>query len=130
MKRVMMIFALLALSTEVQAQDLKYAEPPSPYAPEGLIPLSDEQQKALEVYAFDTVICKVNAVPSGFVIVAEGSSVQCPGSFPNTWTIKRPGVTEVVCKVSPIPSSYVIQGEGSSVQCPGSFPNTWTIRRV
>lgn len=108
----------------------RYADPSKPYSPEGLTPLTDEEKKKLEIYPFDVVICKISQVPSGYVIVAEGSSVSCPGSFPNTWTIKLPSATEVVCKVSPVPSNYVIQGEGSSVSCPGSFPNTWTIRRV
>ncbi|WP_344750756.1 hypothetical protein, partial [Micromonospora olivasterospora] len=29
-------------------------------------------------------ICKSSPIPAGYVIIAEGSSISCPGSFPNT----------------------------------------------
>jgi hypothetical protein len=76
------------------------------------------------------VICKGQQIPSGYVIVAEGSSISCPGNFPNTWTIKQPALTETVCSVSPVPNGYVVVGTGSSISCPGNFPNTKTIRKV
>ena len=123
------IFSLAAISFSY-AQAPRSADPPKLYSPDGLTPLPNDQLKRLNAYPFDVVICKNNQIPSGYVIVGEGSSISCPGSFPNTWTIKPPGVTEVVCKVSPIPSNYVIQGEGSSISCPGSFPNTLSIRHV
>jgi hypothetical protein len=121
--------AALAISG-AYAQAPREAEPAKPYSPEGLSPIPEDQIQRLRAFPFDVVICKINQIPGGYVIIAEGSSVSCPGPFPNTWTIKQPGATEVVCKVSPIPSNYVVQGQGSSVSCPGSFPNTWTIRRV
>jgi hypothetical protein len=129
--RLLLACAACAISVPcVFAQVAQRDEPAKAYSPEGLAPLTNDQVERLKTYPFDVVICKTNQIPAGYVIVAQGSSVSCPGSFPNTWTIKQPGATEVVCKVSPIPGNYVIQGEGSSVSCPGSFPNTWSIRRV
>jgi hypothetical protein len=36
-----------------------------------------------------TTICKSQPVPTGYVIIREGISGSCPGSFPNTRTIRR-----------------------------------------
>ena len=97
-----------------------------------LSPLTDDQLAKLETVPAGEIvtICQGQAIPSGWVIVSQGSSINCPGNFPNTWNIKKPGATEVVCSVSPIPANYVIVGQGSSINCPGSFPNTETIRKV
>ena len=93
--------------------------------------LSTEQFQKLESFPAGKIsICKDQQIPQGYVIVSQGSSIACPGSFPNIWNIKRPGSTEVVCNISPIPSDYVKIAEGSSIGCPGSFPNTWTIQKV
>ena len=72
-------------------------------------------------------ICKNQAIPSGYVIIREGSRASCPGNFPNTWTITIPASTQTICKISPFPSGYVIIRESSSAGCPGNFPNTWII---
>jgi len=97
-----------------------------------LKPLNKDQLKKLETLPGGErlVICKGYAIPTGWVIIGEIPSTSCPGSFPNAWVIKQPGLTEVVCKVSPIPSNYVRIGEGPSTSCPGHFPNAWTIHRV
>jgi len=75
-------------------------------------------------------ICKNQPVPSGWVVVWEGSIASCTGNFPNAWDIKQPGATETICKVSPIPSGYVIQGELSFASCWGSYPNARDIRKL
>ena len=95
-------------------------------------PLTEEELHRVESLpaGSSVVICKGQQIPTGYVIIAEGSSISCPGNFPNTWTIKKPAMTEVVCSVSPIPSGYVVIGTGSSISCPGNFPNTKTIKKV
>lgn len=80
------------------------------------------------------VICANQPIPSGFVIIAAGSSMSCPGwsaTGTNTFTIKRPGNQEVVCSNSPIPAGYVIIAAGSSMGCTGwsaTGTNTFTIK--
>lgn len=110
----------------------KRAKKPKTLNQREMTPLTKDQLNRLEALPAGEIvgICKGQAIPSDMVIVGEGSSINCPGHFPNIWYIKRPGTTEVVCKVSPIPPDYVKVGEGSSISCPGSFPNTWTIRKV
>jgi len=99
---------------------------------QGGTPLSDADLQRLDLLPLNgtIAICKGQQVPDGWVIIAEDSSIDCPGDFPNTWIIKKPAGTDVVCQVSPIPAGYVKIGEGNSVNCPGIFPNTWTIRKV
>lgn len=132
MKSLYSIFlaAFFVFDCAAFAGEPKKADPPKAYDGEGLAPLAPSDVDRLKVFPFDVSICKINAIPAGYIIVSEGSSISCPGSFPNAWTIRQPGQTDVACKVSPIPSNYSIIGEGSSIQCPGSFPNTWTIRRI
>ena len=126
------IIAACLIPMTVAAQAGRMAEEPKPIDQSKLTPLTPEQLKKLQDVRPDSIvsICKNQQVPSGWVIVSEGSNAFCPGNFPNTWNIKQPGATETICKVSPMPSGYVIQGEGSHAFCPGRFPNTWHIRRL
>jgi hypothetical protein len=97
------------------------------------IPLSDAALKLLEELPVDSTIeiCKNQQIPVGYVIVGQGINISCPPPLPNTWKIKRPGLTEIICSVSPIPANYVVTGTGFDAACPGvSFPNTKTIQQV
>ncbi len=98
----------------------------------GLSPLTEDQLAKLNAVSAGEIIaiCKGQTIPNGWVIVSEGSSINCPGNFPNTWNIKKPGSQETVCSVSPIPPDYVVVGEGNNIYCPGSFPNAKIIRKV
>jgi hypothetical protein len=79
---------------------------------------------------FPVTICKNQAIPDGWVITSETSTISCNGDFPNAWTIERPGPFTTICRVSPIPNGYKVTGTGSSATCPGSFPNTVTIQPI
>ena len=105
---------------------------PRPLSQKGMSSLTADQIAKLGTAAAGEIIaiCKTQDIPGGWVIVSEGSSINCSGKFPNTWNIKKPGAREVVCSVSPIPPDYAVAGQGDSVYCPGSFPNTKTIRKI
>ena len=132
MKRANFIVAIVLFSTSVSGEVVNMAEEAQKIDQSKLEPLTTEQMKKInEAAPLTTIsICKNQQVPSGYVIISEGSNAFCPGRFPNTWDIKQPSQFETVCKVSPIPNNYVIQGEGSNAFCPGRFPNTWDIRRI
>jgi hypothetical protein len=80
--------------------------------------------------ASSVVICKNQAIPAGWVIIAQTTNFACSTDLNNAYVIKLPDATEVVCSYSPIPQGYVITGTTTNFACSTDINNAWLIRRL
>jgi hypothetical protein len=67
------------------------------------------------------VVCSVEAVPQGMVIVGYKDNVVCETG--SELLVKRPNDSETVCANSPVPDGYSVQNITGSVECRDASPN-------
>jgi len=67
------------------------------------------------------VVCSVEAVPQGMVIVGYKDNAVCDTG--SELLVKRPSDSETVCANSPVPDGYSVQKITGSVECRDASPN-------
>ena len=70
------------------------------------------------------VVCSVEAVPQGMVIVGYKDNAVCETG--SELLVKRPSDSETVCANSPVPDGYSIQNITGSAECNNASPNPLT----
>jgi len=70
------------------------------------------------------VVCSVEAVPQGMVIVGFKDNAACETG--SELLVKRPAGSETVCANSPVPDGYSVQNVTGSVDCRDASPNPLT----
>lgn len=70
------------------------------------------------------VVCSVEAVPQGMVIVGYKDNAACETG--SELLVKRPTDSETVCANSPVPDGYSVQNIMGSVECRDASPNPLT----
>jgi hypothetical protein len=70
------------------------------------------------------VVCSVEAVPQGMVIVGYKDNAACETG--SELLVKRPTDSETVCANSPVPDGYSVQNIIGSVECRDASPNPLT----
>jgi hypothetical protein len=70
------------------------------------------------------IVCSVDAVPKGMVIVGYKDNSGCAGG--RELLVKRPDASETVCANSPVPAGYIVQSISGSIQCRDAGPNPLT----
>jgi hypothetical protein len=70
------------------------------------------------------VVCSVEAVPQGMVIVGYKDNAVCETG--NELLVKRPTDSETVCANSPVPEGYSVQNIIGNVECRDASPNPLT----
>ena len=67
------------------------------------------------------VVCSVEAVPQGMVIVGYRDNAVCETG--SELLVKKPSDSETVCANSPVPDGYSVQNITGSVECRDASPN-------
>lgn len=67
------------------------------------------------------VVCSVEAVPQGMVIVGYKDNAVCETG--SELLVKRPSDSETVCANSPVPEGYSVQNITGSAECRDASPN-------
>jgi hypothetical protein len=70
------------------------------------------------------VVCSVEAVPQGMVIVGYKDNAVCETG--SELLVKKPSDSETVCANSPVPDGYSVQNITGSVECRDASPNPLT----
>lgn len=70
------------------------------------------------------VVCSVEAVPQGMVVVGYKTNAVCESG--SELLVKRPTDSETVCANSPVPDDYTVQNITGNAECRDASPNPLT----
>lgn len=70
------------------------------------------------------IVCSVDAVPRGMVIVGYKDNAGCTSG--RELLLKRPAASETVCANSPLPDGYIVESISGSIECRDASPNPLT----